>query len=209
MAEQTAPGTSKAGSHLSALFSSLVSDPSAPATISIGEIIETLQDRMLPAMIFLFSAPTALPMPPGFSTITAVPLIFLTGQLMLGIPPWLPEFVKKRTFRRADLKTIVDGAEPWLKRAESIMRPRFALLANRERVVGLIALILALVLLLPIPGGNFPPSVALCLMCLGLIERDGLWIGVGILASVVAVAIAVGVVWAVVTGGSSLFGWLF
>ena len=49
-----------------------------------------------------------------------------------------------------------------------------------ERVLGVFALILAIIVFLPIPLGNMGPSLALALMGLGMTERDGviMWIGV-------------------------------
>jgi hypothetical protein len=50
-----------------------------------------------------------------------------------------------------------------------------------------------------------PPGIAICIFGLGLIERDGLLILLGFIATVAALIITVGMTWALVEG----LGWLF
>ena len=57
-----------------------------------------------------------------------------------------------------------------------------------ERIIGIVALIHAITLALPIPMGNLPQGIALILLALALIELDGLMAIVGYLASIAAVA---------------------
>ena len=101
-------------------------------------------------------------------------------------------------------RSIIDRIEPWILRFERLARPRLWLLPQRlaEQLVGGISLLMGLMLILPIPFGNFPPAVAVIVMCLGLGERDGLWTGAGMLVSILAVGIVIGVV---STAGLAIF----
>lgn len=168
--------------------------------ISIGDLLEALRHRALGALMFIFAAPTALPMPPGVSAIVGAPLLFLAVQLMLGMKPWLPKFITDRSLSRVDFQRVISVIAPWLARAEKIMRPRLTFLAHRPFVylLGLTCLILSLVLFLPIPLGNMLPSVAICIIALGLLERDGVWILVGLITAAVSVVVVWGVLWAMV-----------
>ena len=56
--------------------------------------------------MFVFAVPGILPVPPGVSTILGTPLIFLSAQLMLGMRPWLPAVVTRRSFTRDDFDRI-------------------------------------------------------------------------------------------------------
>jgi hypothetical protein len=48
-------------------------------------------------------------------------------------------------------------------------------------------LFMAIVLILPLPpGGNFPPALACAVLGMGLVERDGVIILIGLIASLVA-----------------------
>lgn len=180
--------------------------------ISIGDLLEALRRRALGALIFIFAVPTALPMPPGVSAVLGAPLLFLTIQLMLGMRPWLPQLITDRSLSRVDFQRVVRTVAPWLARAESIMRPRLTFLAQRPAVylVGLTSVVMAIVLFLPIPLGNMLPSVALCIMALGLLERDGVWILIGLAVGAASVVIVWGVFWALLFGAlfvlSNFFG---
>jgi hypothetical protein len=87
---------------------------------------------------------------------------------------------------------------PWLERAESLLRPRASRLVDppMEYVVGLVCFILSMILALPIPLGNIPPALAICLMALGILEGDGGWVAAGFLTAAIAVAIVLGVFFA-------------
>ena len=56
-------------------------------------------------------------------------------------------------------------------------------------VTGVLTIGLALVVMLPLPFSNLPPALALVSISLGLLERDGVMIGIGLTLAVVAVAI--------------------
>lgn len=170
--------------------------------ISIGDLLEALRRRALGALMFIFAIITALPMPPGVSAVVGAPLVFLTAQLMLGMNAWLPRIITDRSLSRVDFQRVINAASPWLARAESIMKPRFTVLAQRPavHVVGFVALFMALMVLLPIPGANMAPSIAICIIALGLLERDGLWIGIGVVAGILSVAVLTMLYWALLVG---------
>lgn len=168
--------------------------------ISIGDLLAALGDRATAALMFIFAFPNVLPTPPGTSTILGAPLVFLAAQLMLGRAPWLPAFVAKRSMKRADFSALVKRIVPWLVRAENLLRPRLAGLARppMEYLIGLLALVLAVVLVLPIPLGNMLPALAISLLALGVLERDGVWVLAGLAAAVAAASLVSGVVFAMV-----------
>lgn len=180
--------------------------------ISVGDLLEALRRRALGALMFIFAAPTALPMPPGVSAIVGAPLLFLSVQLMLGMQPWLPKIITDRSLSRVDFERVVTTTAPWLAKAESVMRPRLQFLARRPAIhlVGFLALLMSIVLFLPIPLGNMLPSVALCIMALGILERDGVWVIIGAVTAILSLVVVWGVMWALIFGAlyvlSTFFG---
>lgn len=156
--------------------------------------------RALPALILLFAAPNVLPAPPGMSAVLGVPLIYLCWQLSAGKRPWLPPFIARRSFTHADAAMLFQRLTPLLARIERLLRPRLNPLAGRlaQRLVGAFSLVLAIVLSLPIPLGNMLPALAISLMALGLMQRDGLWVGLGAATGVVSLFIVAGVVYALI-----------
>lgn len=172
--------------------------------ITIQEIMRRLEHQAMAVMIFLFALPNVVPTPPGTSAITGLPLVFLTLQMVLSRPPWLPAFLAQRQVPTATLHMVLDRAEPWLARVERAIHPRLSPLTGdlAERLVGLLGLGLSLIILLPIPFGNVVPSLSLCMIALGFLGRDGAWVLLGIAGSIVAVFLLAGVygaaVWALV-----------
>ena len=184
------------------LLARVVSEGSSP-DISIQEIMDGLGERAFGLMMILVNLPNLVPMPPGTSTVFAVPMMIFSVQMMLGArQPWLPAGIRNRRLPRATMSTMVIKCAPYLARFEKICRPRLEFLTSRfaERLIGLYLLILAIVLSLPIPLGNFPPSVAAIVIALGLVERDGRAVLIGFSIGLIALLIASTVVlamWAI------------
>ena len=127
---------------------------------------------------------------------TSVPILFVGVQLLLG---WrelhVPGFMRRWTLPTLQFGAVLDKVAPWLERAERLARPRLPALVSRpvERLIGVICIVLAVVLFLPIPLGNIPPGISITLLGLGLMEKDGRSVAVGLLATAVSLFIASGV----------------
>lgn len=173
--------------------------------VSLSDLLNVMQDRALGALLFIFAVPNILPTPPGTSSVLGAPLIFLSAQLAFGMRPWLPAFIARRSMPRKDFAALIGRVVPWLARAEGLLRPRLGLFVRpeAERVAGIVCFILAVVLFLPVPFGNMLPALAISMLALGLLERDGLWIIGGLAASVLSAGLVWGIVYALVK--SALF----
>jgi len=180
--------------------------------ISVADLLHALEHRAIGALLFIFAVPNAIPVPPGVSAVLGAPLIFLAFQLMLGRKPWLPKVITDRSLSRVDFEKVVNLAAPWLAKAERMMRPRLQVLSRppAEYVVGAICLVLAIILFLPIPLGNMLPAFTICVLALGILERDGVWVGIGMVLAIIAVVIVWGVLLALVWSAffviTNLFG---
>lgn len=166
--------------------------------VSFSDLMRAMDARAVAALILLFALPNVVPTPPGTSSILGLPLLYLTAQMMLGKLPWLPAIIADRSMTRSDFNSFVGRVTPLLARAERLLKPRllFVTSATGERIIGGICLTLAIVLALPIPLGNMLPAFAISLMALGVLERDGLWVIIGVLVGVFSLVIVSGVVWA-------------
>ena len=189
--------TGAAGPPLSDVLEQLAQD-GARERISIGDLLNALSDRALGALLFVFACPNALPALPGTSVILGAPLVLLAAQLAFKRQPWLPGFITRRSMARADFQGMIGRICPWLRRAEKMLRPRASAwaLPPMEYLVGLVCLLLAIVVLLPIPLGNMLPALAISILALGILERDGLWIVAGLVTAAGATALVSGVVFA-------------
>ena len=176
--------------------------------VSFGDLIESLEVGAYGPLIVLFAAPNMLPVAlPGISAVLGAPLILITAQLMLGRRrPWLPGIIRRRSVRRQDLARLVERIVPRIERLEARMRPRHAALTGGmgRRIVGGLGLVLATVIFLPIPFGNSLPGLALVLMALGLLARDGLMVAAGGLVATAGLVVASGFLWGTVEAGALL-----
>jgi hypothetical protein len=189
------------GLALSQVLLALAADPSRER-VSVGALLAALGDRALAALLFIFAFPNILPVPPGTSAVLGAPLVFLAAQLCFGMRPWLPGIICRRSMSRQDFSSMVAKVAPWLVRAEKVLRPRASVLAQPpfEYLLGLVCLLLAVVLVLPVPLGNMLPALAISLLALGLLERDGYAIIAGLLAAATAAVVVSGVIFGIVKG---------
>ena len=143
----------------------------------------------------MLALPTVLPVPaPGISVLFGVPLIIISTQLALGgRRAWLPAFILRQSMARTDYVALVARMQPAVERFERHVRPRALWLANdwAKIPIGLICLVLAMIITLPIPLGHVAPGTAICLLALGLMERDGVVIGIGFAAAALALALVI------------------
>jgi hypothetical protein len=152
--------------------------------VGLGMIIEFMGQRSIGTLLLVLALPMALPIPtPGLSVVFGVPLIFISAQLLLGRRRvWLPARLARRSIARTDFVSVVERVLPTLHFLERLVRPRIQWMAGDWAVVpvGAICLLLAVIITLPIPLGHVVPGAAIAVLALGLIERDGLAIALGL-----------------------------
>ncbi|MEH3147057.1 MAG: exopolysaccharide biosynthesis protein [Methylobacterium frigidaeris] len=172
--------------------------------LTVGDIVAVLRDRAFALLIVLLGLPNCLPMPPPIPLICGLLLALVAGQLAAGMPaPWLPRSLLGRSIRKADLQRAVSRAVPILRRLERWSRPRMRLFEHglAMRTMGLLILTLALALIVAAPVvGQIPLGLAVSLVGLGLVERDGVVVMIGLGLGVLGVLLNLGFVYAVFTG---------
>ncbi len=173
------------------------------ARISLDDLLNGVGHRAFGLLLLLLAIPNSIPLPspPGLSTIFGLPMAIFGVQLVLGHKnPWLPAFLRRKTLPRDEILRFLDRASPYLAKVERRLKSRHHRFvgATAERVAGLVILVMAIILSLPIIFGNFLPAFAVLLMALAILARDGLmmvagWVTSVIAASVVALVIYVGI----------------
>lgn len=142
------------------------------ADTTVGAIVDSLGNQGFGATMFVFAAPNLIPNPPGTSSILGPPLIFLTVQLILGRETiWLPDTLRQRKVSREHTAAFIRRAKPFLMRLERLLRPRYTFLAGTNiatRMIGIFALPLALILMLPLPFLHMLPGAAVTCFSLAL-----------------------------------------
>lgn len=176
--------------------------------VKLADLVSVLGDRAFAVTMFILALPNAVGLGtiPFLSTVIGIPQVFVALQMMIGKErPWLPHWLLERSIARSDFQRVVEKAMPYLAKCERVLRPRWPVMSSdfAERVLGGVFVILSVIVSAPIPFGNQPPAVGVALISLGLIERDGLFVCLGLVASVIAIAIAL-----VVIGAGTAAIWL-
>lgn len=188
------PKISKHAPNASALLAEL-HDAFPNENVTVDELIDRLEGRAIGLLLLILALPMCIPNVPGISTIFGLLLVAPGVQMMLGGRKlWLPRRVRAWSFSREGLQRAIQVANPYLKRIERLIRPRLSFLTQApfSFLFGFQVLVMAFVLVLPIPFGNWPPAMTLAMMALALLQRDGILM----LLSVPAAALSVGVAYA-------------
>lgn len=177
--------------------------------LTVGDIVAVLKDRAFALLIVILGLPNCLPMPPPIPLVCGLLLLLVAIQITVGMAsPWLPSALLRRSVARKDVERAANRAVPLLRRLENWSRPRMSLFetAIGMRGVGLLLLTLSLALIVAAPlVGQIPLGLAICLVGLGLVERDGVVVIVGLAVGAVGVLLNAGFVYAIVSGIISLF----
>jgi hypothetical protein len=172
--------------------------------IAFRDILAQLRHRAFGFTLLIFALPCCLPMPPGIPTVCGVAIVIIALSMIAALRrPWLPRFVADKTVARADLQRMVVRMVPYLERLERICRPRLPIVTEPvgKVLIGIVVLMLGGIMILPIPFlGNMPPGFAISVIAIGLTERDGLIVLIGLLVSTVAIAVASVATWAAIVG---------
>lgn len=183
--DATCPGAQPLSARLRALH--------AEQPIAISALARELGTRVHRLALFIVALPETLPLPvPSIAPVLAVPLAAISLHLMLHgedgrLPVWLGRYRLPPRLVGVAKSTLAS----LVARGESLSRPRWSELAGRERVVGGLCLMLSVILLLPVPLFNIPPAVCLSLLAWGLVQRDGVFVALGAVGSVLVLGLLI------------------
>ncbi|WP_029010183.1 exopolysaccharide biosynthesis protein [Azospirillum halopraeferens] len=158
---------------------------------TLGDLLVHLGPRAPGFLLLALTIPAVVPTP-GFpsglvfgAALVLVALQMMAGREQVHAPGWLT----RRRVPPAFTMAVLDRAAPLLERIERRTAPRWRRLTRRamERPLGLVVLVMGLLITLPIPFGNLLPGLAVLVLALGLVVRDGAAVVAGIGLSLVAV----------------------
>jgi hypothetical protein len=159
---------------------------------TISDVRDALGDRSFATLLFLFAAINCLPLPPGSSAFLGLPTLIISAQMIFGQSKvWLPDFILKRPISAGRFRQIVEKLSPWLQKTERLVRPRYWPFPTIviDRGIGLIAFVLSILLVAPIPLGNWLPAFAMAMFGLALSERDGIVLAAAIATTIAALGV--------------------
>ncbi|MFK7869528.1 MAG: exopolysaccharide biosynthesis protein [Roseobacter sp.] len=150
--------------------------------VTLNWILEQLHERAFGLFLLFLALPCCIPFLYGIPQVVSLPLMFVSAQILLGrTTPWLPERLGQRTVTVSGLENLARRAGPWLRKIESVSKPRQAALtrAPLDRFVGFALVAFSASILVPLPGTNTVPGFAVVVVSMGLLQRDGILVLVG------------------------------
>ena len=183
---------------LSEIVTNVFDEERQPTTY--GDMVDEIGQHGMAVILILFALPSALPIPAaGYSTILSIPLFLIGFRLLAGYDTmWLPAGLRRRTFDpKSFSRKLVGGMLRLIKFAENFTKPRLSWLTGARitrAALGILIVALAASMALPIPGTNTAPAFGIFLIGFALLEEDGLMLIVGVLASLVALAISLTII---------------
>ena len=165
--------------------------PPRADSLTVGALVDKAEES---GFGFLIGVLTLIAIPfVGLSTPFGLVIALLGAQLMIGLRhPWLPARARRRLLTLAMLDRVLGLLSRRTRWMTGLSRQRWKL-AIRPRVIGLgvVLLALGLALPLPIPGSNLVFLVPLFTYSIGILERDGLWIVLGHLGTLIDMTLLV------------------
>jgi hypothetical protein len=174
-------------------------------SFTLAELKQSLKGRGAAMLLVLLALPFCFIAIPGLSTPFGIAICFIGACLMIGREPWLPRFIMRRRLSTVRSNQLLAGAIKVARKLEKFVRPRLAFLHTGPtmlRLIGLGIVIagLGLMLPLPIPFSNSIPALAVVLLAVGMLEKDGLCVLLGHLTAV-ASWVFIGLTSALAVGG--------
>ena len=177
--------------------------------VTLSDLLDLAGERTFGFLFVLLSFPSALPIPaPGYSVPFGIAMLLLAVQLLLGRQePWFPQSWRTHGFEVTQVRRVLKLGLPWLRRIESISRPRLTPVCTSvpgRTVIGLAIALMAISMMIPIPGTNTLPAMGIFVTGFGLLDDDGAISLAGLVLCLCGFVLSSSILLAIVFGGSSL-----
>lgn len=179
-------------------------------TLTLSDVLELAGARMFGFLFSLLALPSALPVPAaGYSIPFGLVMLLLAVQFMLGCrSPWLPGWIMHRPIALSRMQAFVKAGIPWIQRIERWSKPRLAPVCTSRpghALIGCAIALMAVFMMIPIPGTNTLPAMSIFIIGFGLLDDDGAISLAGLLLCLIAAIFALSILYALFMGGTLLF----
>jgi hypothetical protein len=161
---------------------------------TVKQIVDSIGEHRVGTSLIFFSIPAMLPVP-GTSNLAGIPAGLIAGQMIAGKTTIkLPRSILRRSVSRRSLSVAIYAILPVLEMSERATKPRWQWACHpvAQQILGVLLFLLALAIALPIVGFNVPHAASIFAISLGLVERDGVAILIGVIAGLASLILLTG-----------------
>lgn len=146
--------------------------------VKLTDILTLAEERIFGFLFIILALPSALPVPaPGYSIPFGILIFLLAVQLIVGCKVlWFPEKIMKGSMKLETVQKFLKKGLPWLKKIETLTRPRMTYVCTSlpgRVVIGTMIALMSMFMIIPIPGTNTLPAIGIFVTAFGLQEDDG------------------------------------
>jgi hypothetical protein len=163
-------------------------------TVTLREVMGLMHGRGYVLLVMLLALPFCTPVSlPGVSTPFGLVIIIIATRLALGAKPWLPSRLLDMRLSPKIFAKVFAFTRKIILGFERLLRPRMLWVTSTPRreqahAIPIVVCAFMLLLPLPVPFSNIIPAWGIMLISGGLLERDGVFIVSGYVASVLTAA---------------------
>jgi len=176
-----------------------LSDQAPADQFTIGWLLERLDKRAFGIVILLLAL---IGMVPGVSMLASFLLMIPASEMIAGrIGPTFPLGIADRPFPTSYLTNAVRRVVPALRHFETAVHPRWQIPPEiTKRAVGIAVLLMAILLIAPLPLIQVVPASVIAMIALAYIEDDGLVLSIAFVSAAAVLAVAFVAIWQVIVG---------
>lgn len=164
--------------------------------MTLSRLVELLGPRAHRLLLLVVSLFNMIPGPPGYGGTIAWTTCAIAIAMLLGKPIRLPSIIGKR---KLPLDLMIKASRQVVKVAAILARfskPRLRWLTGSAANLpyAILVVCVSVVMSLPIPFINAIPNVGLCIIAFSMLNRDGAGVIVGLVATMLGLIIAGGII---------------
>lgn len=161
-------------------------DPGDPGEVSVADVLSEIGDRSFAPMVLVVSILLVSPLSaiPGAPTIGGILVTLIASQWLAGRRYlWLPGVILRRAVPARRLARAIGWLKPWAAWFDRNSKGRLKVLTLPPLTLLAKAMIVAIAATWPLleilPMVTSVGALAVSLLALGLMVRDGLWLAAG------------------------------
>lgn len=165
---------------------------------SIGDMLDAFGQGAYGPLLFVIGLLALSPIGaiPGVSILSGTLIVLLAVQMLFREgAPWAPKSLRRLKVDSSRAQRSINWAEPYVKKAGAVTRPRYPQLLSRPGIYAVVAALVVLAVtmypLALIPWGVMPAAAGVTVMGLGLLARDGIMVAIGEAFAAIAAGVCV------------------